>query len=78
MWPELLGSSLTDAMLKAMWPCLLQLSSFKNQVWRECAILVKLLRDKYPLCNNESDASARARSVCKFLIYEHCCKSRAA
>jgi hypothetical protein len=40
------------------WSLTLQLSSFQNQVCRECAVLVKLLRDKYPLCNNESDASA--------------------
>jgi hypothetical protein len=78
MWPELLGSSLTDAMLKAMWPCRLQMSSFKNQVGRGCAILVKLLRDKCPLCNHDSDASARARFVCKFLIYKHYCQSTAA
>jgi len=53
------------------WSLTLQLSSFQNQVCRECAVLVNLLRDKYPLCNNdlqallESDASARARFECK-------------
>ena len=70
--------TLTDAMLKAMWPRLMQLSSSQNQVRRERSVLVKLLKDKYPLCNNESEASARARFVRKLLIYRHRCKSRAA
>jgi hypothetical protein len=58
------------------WSLTLQLSSFQNQVRPECAVLVEFLRDKYPLCNNESDASARARFVCKLLISRHCYNSR--
>ena len=58
------------------WSLTLQLSSFQNQVRPGCAVLVEFLRDKYPLCNNESDASARARFVCKLLISRHCYNSR--
>ena len=58
------------------WSLALQLSSFQNQVRPGCAVLVEFLRDKYPLCNNESDASTRARFVCKLLISRHCYNSR--
>src|SRR5215469_12949731 len=62
-------------MLKAMWLCLLQLSSSQNWRCRARAILVKLLNQASASQPRIRRFRARARFVRQLLIYRHRCKS---